>query len=154
MVLWVTIDLFLPPFIPKTQLCVCHYGFVLIFYVVLSMFLCTFCCVHVCLCACVFACMCVCVHVKVSLISPSQRTAPGAMTPAWIGASLAGRGEGEGGQDEIWHCLWGFLGTPNLPLSLAHGLADVGRNYRTPWPLVLTVSLFDLLHVGQIFFSY
>lgn len=97
-----------------------------------------------CLSVCMHVCMCVCVHVKVSLISPSQRTAPGAMPevpnksffslcgavtvdsppPAgqWedpcVDWGLAGgQGEEEGGQDEIWHCLWGFLGTPNLPLS-------------------------------------
>lgn len=43
---------------------------------------------------------------------------------------------------------------PPTSLSLAHGLADVGRNYRTPWPLILPASLFDLFHVEQIFFSH
>lgn len=95
-------------------------------------------------------------------------------TPEWIGASLAGRRREEGRTRSGTVCTawWGFrgwgvrtrakatpgvngfekfLGTPILPLSL-HGLADVDRNYRTPWPLILPASAFDLFHVGQIFF--
>lgn len=136
------------------------------------------------------------------LVSPSQRTAPGAMLevpnkkfflffssrpvtvdshpsrepagglPAWAGA-LQAQGEGQNG---IWQrlcvlvgvrvCVWrtSAKATPGAngldkfshclhPLFPSpHALADVGRNYWTPWLPFLPTAAFDLFHVGQIFF--
>lgn len=43
-----------------------------------------------------------------------------------------------------------FLRSPLPPSLSPHALADVGRNYWTPWPLFLPAPAFDLFHVGQI----
>ncbi len=72
--------------------------------------------------------LCVLVGVRVCVWRTSAKVTPGA-----------------NGLEKFSHCLHPLLPSP-------HALADVGRNYWTPWLPFLPTAAFDLFHVGQIFF--
>lgn len=72
--------------------------------------------------------LCVLVGVRVCVWRTSAKATPGA-----------------NGLEKFSHCLHPLFPSP-------HALADVGRNYWTPWLPFLPTAAFDLFHVGQIFF--